>query len=94
MKNSVEQLKVPRNRPEGPEGDRGIALRFLDLSALRGWVVSTTPRLLYLRERPGIHCTGGWVVRRAGPDVCEKSRPQRDFFDPRTFQPVASRNTD
>jgi hypothetical protein len=43
-------------------------------------VVSTTPRLLYPRERPGIHCTGGWVGPRAGLDVCEKSRPHRDFF--------------
>jgi hypothetical protein len=32
------------------------------------------------RERPGTHCTGGWVGHRAGLDVCEKSRPHRDFF--------------
>jgi hypothetical protein len=38
-------------------------------------VVSTTPRPLYLRERPGTHCTGGWVDPKAGLDVCEKSRP-------------------
>jgi hypothetical protein len=25
-------------------------------------------------------CTGGWVGPRAGLDVCEKSRPHRDFF--------------
>ena len=39
-------------------------------SALRwGWVVSTTPRPLYLRVRPGTHRTGGWVGPRAGrPD--------------------------
>jgi hypothetical protein len=42
-------------------------------------VVSTTPRPLYHRERPGTHCTGGWVGPRAGLDVCEKSRPHRDF---------------
>ena len=30
------------------------------------WVVSTTPRPLYTRERPGTHCTGGWVGPRAG----------------------------
>jgi hypothetical protein len=30
--------KVPHNRPEGPEGGRGIALLFLDLGARRsGW---------------------------------------------------------
>jgi hypothetical protein len=33
------KVKVPRNRPEGPEGGRGIALIFLDLGARRGWVI-------------------------------------------------------
>jgi hypothetical protein len=72
------KVKVPRNRPEGPEGGggcRGIALLFLDLGARREWVVSTTPRPLYPRERPCTHCTGGWVGSRAGLDVCEKFRP-------------------
>jgi hypothetical protein len=72
---------------------RGIALLFLNLGARTGWVVSTTPRPLYPRERPGTHCTGGWVGLRVGLDVCEKSRPQSGF-DPRTVQPVASRYTD
>jgi hypothetical protein len=74
-------------------GGRGIALLFPDLGARRGWVVSTTPRPLYPRERPGTPCTGGWVGPRAGLDVCEKSRPPPGF-DPRTVQPVASRYTD
>jgi hypothetical protein len=60
--------------------DRGIALSFLDLGTRRGWVVSTTPRPIYPRERLGTHCTGGWVGPRAGLDVCEKFRPHRDFF--------------
>jgi hypothetical protein len=39
-------------------------------------VVSTTPRLLYHRERTGTtHCTGGWVGPRAGLDECETFRP-------------------
>jgi hypothetical protein len=63
------KVKVPRNRPKGPEGGRGIALLFLDLVARRGWVVSTTPRPLYSRKRPGTHCRGGWVDPRAGLDV-------------------------
>jgi hypothetical protein len=54
---------------------RGIALLFLDLGARREWVISTTLRPLYPRERPG---TGGWVGLRAGLDVCEKSRRYRD----------------
>ena len=45
-------------------------------SALKmGWGVSTTPRQLYHRERPGTHCTGVWEGPRAGLDGCEKSRP-------------------
>jgi hypothetical protein len=34
------------------------------------------------RGRPGTHRTGGWVGPRAGLDLCEKSRPHRDFFLP------------
>jgi len=45
------------------------------------------------RERPGTHCTGGWVGLRAGLDWCGKSRPPPGF-DPRTVQPVGSRYTD
>jgi hypothetical protein len=37
-----------------------------------------TPAVLYFRERPGTHCTGGWVGPRAGLDRCGKSRPHRD----------------
>ena len=44
-------------------------------------------------ERPGTHCTGGWVGRRAGLDGCGISRSPLGF-DPRTVQPVASRYTD
>jgi hypothetical protein len=36
------------------------------------------PRPLYPREWSGTHFTGGWVGRRAGLDVCEKSCPHRD----------------
>jgi hypothetical protein len=43
-------------------------------------VVSNTPRPFYPRERPGTHCTGGWAGPRAGLDVSEISRPQREFY--------------
>jgi hypothetical protein len=66
----------------------------LDLGARRGCVVSTTPRQLYRRERPGTHCTGGWVGPRAGRDVCEKFRPHRDFFLFLFTIPGLSLNTD
>jgi len=47
----------------------------------------------YPLERPGTHCTGGWVGPRAGLDRCGKSRPLPGF-DPRTVQPVGSHYTD
>jgi len=58
-----------------------------------GWVVSATPRPLYTRERPGIHCIGGWVGPRVGLDGCGKISPPTGF-DPQTVNPVASRYTD
>ena len=57
------------------------------------WVVNATPRPVYPRERPGTYCTRGWVGPRAGLVGCGKSRPPSGF-DPRTFQPLASRYTD
>jgi hypothetical protein len=64
---------------------RGIALHFLDLDTRREWMVNTTPRPLYPRERPGVQCTGGWVGPRAGLDVCKKNSLPTGF-DPRTVQ--------
>jgi hypothetical protein len=57
------------------------------------------PAALYTRERPYIHCTGGWVGPRVDLDKCGKFRPfppppAPPGFDPRTVQPVASRYTD
>ena len=49
--------------------------------------------VLYPWERPGTHCTEGWVAPRAGLDSCGKSRPPPGF-DLRTVKPVASRYTD
>jgi len=47
-----------------------------------GWVVNATPRPLYPRERPGIHCTGGWVGTTVGLDGCGKSRPPTGIRSP------------
>ena len=58
-----------------------------------GWVGDATPRQLYPMQRPGTHCTGGWVGPRTGLDGCGKSRPTPGF-DRRTFQPVPSRCID
>jgi hypothetical protein len=49
--------------------------------------------ILYPQERPGTHCTGGWVGPRAGLDKHGKPRPPPEF-DPRTVQPVANHYTD
>ena len=51
------------------------------------------PSALYPWEKPGTHCTGGWVGPRAGLDRCGKSRPPPPGFEPRTVQPIASRYT-
>ena len=48
---------------------------FFNLEAIWGCVFNGTPGPLYPRERPGIHCTGGWVGRRAGLEGCRKSGP-------------------
>jgi len=48
------------------------------------------PAAPYPRQRPGTHCTGGWVGLRAGLDWCGKSRPPPGF-DHRTVQPTCSR---
>jgi hypothetical protein len=53
---------------------------------------ASRPGRLYSRERPGTHCTGGWVGPGAGLDRCGKSRPTG--IRPRTFHPVASRYID
>jgi len=57
-----------------------------------GWVVNVTPWQLYPLERPGTHCTGGWVGPRAGLDGCRKYLPPQGF-DIRTVQLVSSRYT-
>ena len=47
-------------------GSRGIALLFHDHGTSRGWSGQRhAPAALYSRERPGTHCTGGWVGPRA-----------------------------
>ena len=40
---------------------RGLAYSFFYFGARWEWVVNATPRPLYPRERPGTHCTGGWM---------------------------------
>jgi hypothetical protein len=56
--------------------------------ATRRWVVSTTLRPLYLRQRPGVLRTGGWVGFGAGLD--DKVNLPPAWLKPRNVQPVAS----
>jgi len=89
----VQALKLCTGRT-AHRGSRGIALLFHDQwhwKGVRGQRHALAA--LYPWERPGVHCTGGWVGPRAGLDRCEKSRLPPGF-DPRTVQPVASHYTD
>jgi hypothetical protein len=67
----------PVTGPGGPIGWVEVSLNSLT-SALEGgegvWSTSR-PGCLYPRQRPGTHCTGGWVGPGAGLDWCGKSRP-------------------
>ena len=68
-------------------GSRGIALPFHDHGTRRGVRGQRqAAAALYPRERPGNHCTGGWVGPRAGLERCGKSRPHRDSI-PRPSSP-------
>jgi hypothetical protein len=64
---------------------------FSDLGTRRGQ--RHAPAVFYSQERPGTHCTGGWVGLRAGLDRCRKTSPPPGF-DPRTVRSVGSRYTD
>jgi len=88
----VQALRLSTGRT-AHRGSRGIAVLFLVHCTRRVWGVSVTARPLYPRERPGTHCTGGWMGHRAGLDRWGKSRPQTGF-DLRTVHPVAIRYTD
>ena len=52
----------PRTGHEGPEGEQRYNSTLSLTSALNGWVINATLRLLYPRERPGTHCKeAGWA---------------------------------
>ena len=69
---------------------RGVEVSFYLFltTALEGGEESVSrPGRSLPRERPGTHCTGGWVGPRAGLDRCEKSHPHRDLI-PRQSSPT------
>ena len=82
-------------RPYGPQGEQRYSST---LSYQRHWKgvrgQRHAPAALYPREKPGTHCTGGWVGPRAGLDRCGKSRFHRDSIPgPSSPQPVAITTT-
>jgi hypothetical protein len=76
----VQALRLCTGRT-AHRGSRGIALNFHDHSTRRGEGPASRPGRSLPTERPGTHCTGGWVGPRASPDRCGKSRPQQDSLD-------------
>jgi len=85
----VQKLRLCTGRT-APRGSRGIALLFLDHGTRRGDGSASRLAALCPRERPGTHCTGGWVGPRAGLDRYGKSRLHRDSIPgPSSPYPVA-----
>ena len=71
-------------------GSTGIALLFLHHGTKIGEGSASRSGGSLLQEKPGSHCTGGWVGLRAGLDGCENSRPHRDsIVGPLSQWPVA-----
>ena len=65
-----------RRDHESPEGEWVYGSTLSLISALDGVSGQRhVPVALSPGERPGTHCTGGWVGHRAGLDRCGKSRP-------------------
>ena len=71
----VQALRLCTGRTAHWESS-GITLLFLDHGTRRGQRHASAA--LYPRERPGTHCTGGWVGPRSSLDRCGKSRCYRD----------------
>jgi hypothetical protein len=51
---------------QAQSGRKGIAPTHSQHCSRRRWMVNTTLRSLYSRERTGAHCTGDWVGFGAG----------------------------
>jgi hypothetical protein len=66
----------PNDTPmQAQVGGEGIAPTHSQSGNRRRWVVSTTLRPLYPRERPGTHCIEGWMGLGAGLDGTEILAP-------------------
>jgi hypothetical protein len=73
---TASRWRSPRDMPGvAHTGGGGIAPPDSPPGTRRRCVVSTTLRPLYPLERPGTHCTVGWVRLRAGLDGTENLTP-------------------
>ena len=82
----VQALRLRTDRTAHRES-RGIALLFHDQQHQNGvWGQRHAPAAFCPRERPGTHCTEGWMGPRAGLERCRKSRLHRDSI-PGQFSP-------
>jgi len=72
------------------KGSRGIDLLFLDHGTRRGWGVSVTPGLS-LPQGQTRYPVYRWLGRHQGWSGQVRKISPSPAFDPRTFQPVASR---
>jgi len=90
----MEKVKFSRYRPGVAQRvGRGIVLLFHDRDTKRGVSGQQhAPAELYPQERPGTHCTGGWVGPRARLERAENF--VLTGIRSRTFQPVVSHYAD
>jgi hypothetical protein len=77
-------------------GSRRTALLMLNLGARWGWVINTTLRPLYPRERATVPIVqeAGWTSGPVCMDKEKRKYPAPPGFQPRTVQPVPSRYTE
>ena len=73
----VQALRLCTGRT-AHRGRKSIALPFLVHGTRRGEGSASRPGRSLPRERPGTHCTGGWMGPRADLDRCGKSRLDKD----------------
>jgi len=72
----VKALRLCTGRTAYRES-RGIALLFLDYGTRRGEGAVSRPGRSLPPEKPGTHCTGGWMGPRVSLDRCGKPGPHR-----------------
>jgi len=84
---SLSKGKVhPKTGHEGAVGEQGYSCTLSLTSSLETVGGQRHAPVALPWERPGTHCTGGWVRTTAGLEGCGKSRPHQDSI-PGTSSP-------